>query len=73
MCEFADHAGAVLSRDQLLEMGYVVRDTKDGADVVAADETIATVGASGGNDETGLYFEMRYQGRAIDPSSWMNR
>ena len=42
-------------------------------DKLKAGEVIATVGNSGGNEQSGLYFEMRYQGRAIDPSSWMNR
>ncbi len=42
-------------------------------DRLKAGEVIATVGNSGGNEQSGLYFEMRYQGRAIDPSSWMNR
>ena len=42
-------------------------------DKLKAGDVIATVGNSGGNEQSGLYFEMRYQGRAIDPSSWMNR
>jgi len=42
-------------------------------DKLKAGEVIATVGNSGGNEQSGLYFEMRYQGRAIDPSLWMNR
>lgn len=42
-------------------------------DKLKAGDVIATVGNSGGNEQSGLYFEMRYQGRAIDPSLWMNR
>ncbi len=42
-------------------------------DKLKAGDIIATVGNSGGNEQSGLYFEMRYQGRAIDPSLWMNR
>ncbi|MFN5445947.1 MAG: murein hydrolase activator EnvC family protein [bacterium] len=42
-------------------------------DKLRAGDIIATVGNSGGNEQSGLYFEMRYQGRAIDPSLWMNR
>jgi septal ring factor EnvC (AmiA/AmiB activator) len=34
-------------------------------------ETIATAGNSGGNEQSGLYFEMRYQGRAFDPQGWV--
>jgi septal ring factor EnvC (AmiA/AmiB activator) len=40
-------------------------------DVVTAGETVATTGASGGNEETGLYFEMRHLGRAFDPLRWV--
>lgn len=42
-------------------------------DRVKAGDLIATAGNSGGNEHSGLYFEMRYQGRAIDPLAWMNR
>jgi septal ring factor EnvC (AmiA/AmiB activator) len=38
---------------------------------VAFGEAIATTGASGGNEETGLYFEMRHLGRAFDPLRWV--
>ncbi len=40
-------------------------------DVVAAGDTLATTGASGGNEETGLYFELRHLGRAFDPLRWV--
>ena len=39
---------------------------KQVGDAVTAGETVATTGASGGNEETGLYFEMRHLGRAFD-------
>ena len=42
-------------------------------DKLKAGDVIATVGNSGGNEQSGLYFEMRHQGRAIDPSAWINR
>ncbi len=42
-------------------------------DRVRAGEAIATVGNSGGNEHSGLYFEIRHQGRAIDPLAWINR
>ncbi len=35
-------------------------------------ETVATVGNSGGNTDYGLYFEIRHQGKAFDPLSWVN-
>jgi septal ring factor EnvC (AmiA/AmiB activator) len=38
---------------------------------VTAGETLATTGSSGGNEETGLYFEMRHLGRAFDPMRWV--
>ena len=42
-------------------------------DRIKAGEVIATAGNSGGNEQSGLYFEMRHQGRALDPLTWMNR
>ena len=35
-------------------------------------EAVATVGNSGGNTDYGLYFEIRHQGKAFDPLSWVN-
>jgi septal ring factor EnvC (AmiA/AmiB activator) len=40
-------------------------------DAVHAGEVVATVGASGGNESSGLYFELRHQGRAFDPVPWL--
>jgi murein hydrolase activator len=37
---------------------------------ITADEVIATVGNTGGNAESGLYFELRYEGRPFDPLAW---
>lgn len=39
---------------------------------VKAGEPIATVGASGGNEESGLYFELRHQGQPFDPLRWIS-
>jgi septal ring factor EnvC (AmiA/AmiB activator) len=44
---------------------------KQVGDAVALGEAVATSGASGGNEETGLYFEMRHLGRAFDPLRWV--
>ncbi|MFN0300861.1 MAG: murein hydrolase activator EnvC family protein [Burkholderiales bacterium] len=41
-------------------------------DAVRTGDAIATVGRTGGNDSAGLYFELRHQGRAIDPLSWVS-
>jgi septal ring factor EnvC (AmiA/AmiB activator) len=38
---------------------------------VAAGEPIATVGSTGGISESGLYFELRFQGRPFDPLRWV--
>ena len=35
-------------------------------------ETIAAIGNSGGNPETGLYFELRHLGQPLDPLKWMS-
>ncbi|MGV7208198.1 murein hydrolase activator EnvC family protein [Oxalobacteraceae bacterium A2-2] len=44
---------------------------KRAGDVVKAGDTIASAGNSGGNEESGLYFELRHQGRAFDPATWV--
>jgi len=31
------------------------------------------VGASGGGERTGLYFEIRQQGEPVDPADWIQR
>ena len=38
---------------------------------VTAGETVATVGNTGGNPESGLYFELRFRGQAFDPLRWI--
>jgi len=40
-------------------------------DTVKAGDVIASAGNSGGNEESGLYFEIRHQGRAFDPLNWI--
>ena len=45
---------------------------KQAGDSVSAGDVIATVGNSGGNEQSGLYFELRYQGKAFDPLGWIN-
>ncbi len=41
-------------------------------DPIRGGESIAAVGASGGNADSGLYFELRHQGRPLDPLDWVN-
>lgn len=38
---------------------------------VKPGEIVASVGNSGGNPESGLYFELRHQGQAQDPLKWV--
>lgn len=38
---------------------------------VGAGKAVATVGASGGQAESGLYFELRHRGQAFDPGKWL--
>ncbi len=42
-------------------------------DAVASGDSIARVGSSGGNVETGLYFELRHHGKPFDPLSWAKK
>lgn len=42
-------------------------------DEVHAGEAVAIVGASGGGEASGLYFETRFQGRPFDPVPWLRR
>jgi septal ring factor EnvC (AmiA/AmiB activator) len=51
--------------------GYNQSLLKHVGDPVAAGDVIATVGATGGQVESGLYFEIRYQGRPVDPAQWL--
>ena len=44
---------------------------KEAGDIVRSGEAIASVGASGAETESGLYFEIRHQGQALDPMQWV--
>ena len=44
---------------------------KQEGDAVKGGDTIATAGNTGGNEESGLYFELRHLGRAFDPAQWV--
>jgi murein hydrolase activator len=46
---------------------------KEIGDWVQAGDTIAAVGNSGGQSQPGLYFELRHQGRPVDPQLWVKR
>lgn len=51
---------------------YAQNDTlqRDVGDWVAAGDTVAGVGTSGGQSEPSLYFELRRNGRPMDPKGW---
>jgi septal ring factor EnvC (AmiA/AmiB activator) len=46
---------------------------KEVGDKVAAGETIATAGRSGGQSASGVYFEIRSKGVAINPLTWLSK
>jgi len=46
---------------------------KETGDWVRAGENIAYSGSSGGNSETGLYFEIRRHGKPQNPTHWLSR
>jgi murein hydrolase activator len=63
-----DHGGGYLSvygnnESLLKQVGEDIR----------AGESIAVTGNSGGNAQTGLYFELRFKGKPIDPAEWLGR
>jgi len=44
---------------------------KQTGDAVSLGEALAVSGQSGGNEETGLYFELRHLGKPFDPIGWV--
>lgn len=44
---------------------------KQVGDETRAGDTIAAAGNSGGNPDSGLYFELRFQGKPFDPLPWV--
>jgi len=61
-----DHGGGYMSLYAHNQSLY-----KAVGDWVLAGETIAAVGNTGGRGEEGVYFEIRYNGGAQDPLSWL--
>jgi len=63
-----DHGGGYMSL-----YGYndgLLRRVGEG---VRGGDAVAQVGASGGAEESGLYFELRHEGRPFDPMRWVAR
>ncbi|MEO1766900.1 murein hydrolase activator EnvC family protein [Thiobacter aerophilum] len=46
---------------------------KQVGDPVAQGEVVSAAGDSGGQGESGLYFEVRFQGKPVDPLQWVGR
>lgn len=44
---------------------------KQVGDVLHGGDTIAAVGNSGGNEDSGLYFELRHESKPLDPMKWL--
>jgi len=40
--------------------------------VIQGGDPVATVGNSGGNADSGLYFELRHEGKPLDPLRWVD-
>lgn len=85
----AVHTGRVVFADWFRNLGLlIILDHGDGymslygynqslvkkpGDQVLAGETIAYVGDSGGQDAPAVYFEIRHNGKPVDPSLWCAR
>lgn len=83
------HHGRVVFSDYLRGQGLlIIIDHGDGylslyahnqnllretGDWVQAGDTIANAGNSGGLEESALYFEIRHNGKPLDPSVWLAR
>lgn len=46
---------------------------KQVGDTLRGEDTIAAVGSSGGNEDSGLYFELRFEGKPFDPKPWVRK
>jgi septal ring factor EnvC (AmiA/AmiB activator) len=62
-----DHGGAYMSLYGNNETLY----SRVG-DAIRGGDPVATVGNSGGNADSGLYFELRHEGRPLDPLRWVD-
>lgn len=63
-----DHGGGYMSL-----YGYNDGLLKQVGEAVRSGDAVAQVGASGGAEESGLYFELRRGGKPFDPLAWVAR
>ena len=63
-----DHGGGYMSL-----YGYNDGLLKQVGESVRSGDAVAQVGASGGAEESGLYFELRRAGKPFDPLAWVAR
>ncbi len=61
-----DHGNGYMSLYANNEILY-----KQVGDVLHGGDTIASVGNSGGNENFGLYFELRHESKPLDPMKWI--
>ncbi len=61
-----DHGDAYMSLYGNNETLY-----KQVGDRIQGGDTIAAVGSSGGNSDSGLYFELRHESHPLDPMKWL--
>ncbi|MES2355750.1 MAG: peptidoglycan DD-metalloendopeptidase family protein [Pseudomonadota bacterium] len=63
-----DHGGGYMSL-----YGYNESLLKAVGDLIKSGDAVARVGNTGGNLDSGLYFELRYQSKPLDPMSWVTK
>lgn len=63
-----DHSDGYLSL-----YGHNASLLKETGDWISEGESLATVGNSGGQQDTGLYFELRHDGEPLNPKSWLKK
>jgi septal ring factor EnvC (AmiA/AmiB activator) len=57
--------------DYMSLYGYNETLLKRVGDEIGGGDVVATVGNSGGSGDSGLYFELRHQGKPFDPLTWV--
>ncbi len=53
--------------------GYNQTLLRDVGEWVSSGDELALAGQSGGQDQAGLYFEIRHRGDAVNPNRWCTR